>query len=164
MWIVLEVSKVSWYNTTINQLLFFLFFLMLLTYYYIYHPGFRYLAIEEKLNGKYDKFNSNNGFVKEAANENEKRLTEVAQSFSHFSHVFSKGTEIVVDIQGKDFEYTDPQIHSLSIEYGMADRGKRGIKDFFRTHKCNSYCKVLNLTPYTKVKTEVPANDVIDLT
>jgi len=108
--------------------------------------GFRYLAVEKKLEGVYEKFNSNNGFVKAVSEKSKQRPVELAQSFSHFSHVFSKGKEIVVDIQGIGYKYTDPQVHSISMKYGIADRGERGIKDFFRTHICNSYCKSLGLT------------------
>jgi len=120
--------------------------------------GFRYLAVEEKLTGVYEKFNSNNGYVKTVSDKSKRVLTEVAQSFSHFSHVFSQGEEIVVDIQGIGFKYTDPQIHSLSLEYGTADRGERGMKDFFRTHICNSYCKSLGLAIDAQ-----DAQDVINL-
>lgn len=52
---------------------------------------------------------------------------------------------MVVDIQGSGYIYTDPQVHSMSREFGRADRGTSGFKDFFKTHKCNFICKGLNL-------------------
>jgi hypothetical protein len=64
---------------------------------------------------------------------------------SHFSYERSKQTEMVVDIQGDEYAYTDPQLHSLKREFGRADRGLFGIKDFFRTHGCNSICRALEL-------------------
>jgi len=48
---------------------------------------------------------------------------------------------MVVDIQGADFSYTDPQLHSVAKEFGRADRGDSGIRDFFKTHKCNDICR-----------------------
>ena len=64
---------------------------------------------------------------------------------SHFSFEHSKQKEMVVDIQGSGFTYTDPQLHSQDKEYGRADRGNSGFNDFFKTHKCNGICKELCL-------------------
>ena len=52
---------------------------------------------------------------------------------------------MVVDIQGGKYMYTDPQLHSHTKEFGRADRGLAGFKDFFKTHKCNHICKALQL-------------------
>ena len=52
---------------------------------------------------------------------------------------------MVVDIQGDKYMYTDPQLHSRKMEFGRADRGLSGFKDFFKTHKCNTICKALQL-------------------
>lgn len=103
--------------------------------------GFRYLGVEEELRGTYEKWNSNNGFVLDA----DTPQNHVAQAFSHFSYEHSNQNEMVVDIQGSGYAYTDPQLHSKKKEYGRADRGESGFKDFFRTHKCNHICIALGL-------------------
>ena len=51
----------------------------------------------------------------------------------------------MVDIQGSGHSYTDPQLHSKPKEFGRADRGTVGFKDFFKTHKCNFICRGLEL-------------------
>ena len=56
---------------------------------------------------------------------------------------------MVVDIQGVDDLYTDPQIHSIhprdQTRYGMGNLGLRGIGAFFRTHVCDVTCRRLRL-------------------
>ena len=104
--------------------------------------GFRYLAVEKEMKkGEYQKWNSNNGYV----NPTSCRQNEVSQTFSHFSYEQSKEMEMVVDIQGSGYTYTDPQLHSKQKQYGRADRGMSGFKDFFHTHKCNWICRAIGL-------------------
>lgn len=66
-------------------------------------------------------------------------------SISHYTFEKSKGKEMVVDIQGSGYTYTDPQLHSLDKSYGRADRGQVGFDKFFSTHKCNAICMSLGL-------------------
>ncbi|KAL7549164.1 hypothetical protein ACHAWF_012437, partial [Thalassiosira exigua] len=83
------------------------------------HPGgLRYLAVEQYLDGKYEKWNNNGGFV----NKSDCLKCRVAQAFSHFTYEKSQHQEMVVDIQGSGYVYTDPQIHSAKKEFGRADR------------------------------------------
>lgn len=109
--------------------------------------GYRYLAVEERLAGKYEKFNSNNGFVlpRATSGKYEPRV-DVPQAFSHFTYAATGGAEMVVDIQGSGFKYTDPQLHSTDGKYGRADRGRSGFKDFFASHSCNACCRALGLS------------------
>ncbi|KAL7534245.1 hypothetical protein ACHAXR_006685 [Thalassiosira sp. AJA248-18] len=98
--------------------------------------GFRYLAVEDYLEGKYEKWNNNDGFVNKRSPDSIQ--CKVAQAFS-------KRQKIVVDIQGSGNVYTDPQLHSIEKEFGRADRGNAGIEKFFKTHKCNFICRELGL-------------------
>lgn len=93
------------------------------------------------------------------------------QAFSHFSFENSKGKLMVVDLQGvftenvdgtKVYELTDPVIHqrpsgrnsgSGMLDFGRTDRGIKGMKAFFESHKCTDACKFLGLS-------EVKARDV----
>ena len=85
---------------------------------------------------------------------------EVPQAFSHFTYMWTKREKIVCDLQGvldtsqkpPVFEFTDPVIHYKSKSgrrnvFGRTDKGHDGIKDFFKTHKCNNVCKALGLSP-----------------
>ena len=85
------------------------------------------------------------------------------QAFSHFSYQMSKKNLIVVDLQGVlekklngelVYKLTDPAIHQRkkkkknrfrTWKFGRTDRGNKGIKAFFKSHKCNDVCRVLGL-------------------
>ncbi|XP_036134651.1 eukaryotic elongation factor 2 kinase isoform X7 [Molossus molossus] len=68
-------------------------------------PGTPLFHLEHYIEGKYIKYNSNSGFVRD-----DMRLTP--QAFSHFTFERSGHQLIVVDIQGVGDLYTDPQIHT----------------------------------------------------
>ena len=51
-------------------------------------------------------------------------------------------------ILGVDDFYTDPQIHSIDEKgFGIGNLGEIGFRKFFETHKCNSVCVALGLSP-----------------
>ena len=86
------------------------------------------------------------------------------QAFSHFTYEKSKRRLMVVDLQGvftrkrdgtKEYELTDPVIHKRrksrnqtmkKLSFGRTDRGEKGMKAFFETHKCTDACKLLGLS------------------
>lgn len=179
----------------------------------------KFFLIEKLLDGKYEKFNSNNGYICREAREdnnvddeddlvgnmnnlnlgaieegeedeesdddsdvediveklfdekesapiqgsyylNELKSSHIPQAFSHFSYVKSRKKMIIVDLQGvltvneegKDmFELTDPVIHRRNRkagrqwDFGRTDRGKKGINDFLKSHKCSEMCRLLGL-------------------
>ncbi|KAI2489908.1 alpha-kinase [Fragilaria crotonensis] len=169
----------------------------------------KHILIERFLEGEYEKFNNNMGFVKgtslqldlkqgqalvqdnadaglgviqeESEDEDDSdedeydpqesvpapgRYSDVddhlfAQAFSHFSFVKSKRSFMVVDLQGvleiksdgtRKFVLTDPAIHKKNSkgrrgkrDFGRTDRGKKGMRAFFRTHSCSDACRLLGL-------------------
>ncbi len=83
---------------------------------------------------------------------------EVAQAFSHFSHVYSGQKMLICDLQGvydkssHTFNFTDPVIHYHDAKkeskrsrgaYGRTDMGQKGVQNFFRTHECNCLCELI---------------------
>ena len=78
-------------------------------------------AMEEE--GAFVKYNNNSGFVEFGEAEGDHhRLTPHA--FSRFTFDRSAGSLMVVDIQGCDDVYTDPQIHTLAgTDYGDGNLG-----------------------------------------
>ena len=77
--------------------------------------------VKNFISGEYVKHNSNCGFVEDI------NLRSTPHAFSHFTFEFSGHELIVVDIQGVDNLFTDPQIHTFNGEnYGDGNLGIKG--------------------------------------
>eukprot|EP00929_Paragymnodinium_shiwhaense_P003025 TRINITY_DN103403_c0_g1_i1.p1 TRINITY_DN103403_c0_g1~~TRINITY_DN103403_c0_g1_i1.p1 ORF type:complete len:1021 (+),score=109.16 TRINITY_DN103403_c0_g1_i1:71-3133(+) len=102
------------------------------------------------LPGIFLKYNSNSGFVNPDA-----PCSDVAQAFSHFTYISTNGEMMVADLQGvysspKAWKaprllLTDPQVLSRSQRFGHGDLGIKGMRRFFRSHKCGPMCTSLGL-------------------
>jgi len=107
----------------------------------------RIFTAQRFLKGEYIKYNNNYGWKSQSLDSD----NLLAQAFSHFTYEYSMGLMMVVDIQGviqeNELIITDPAIHSyvLKDRFGETNHGKIGMMRFFKTHKCNDYCKKLDL-------------------
>lgn len=122
------------------------------------HSNGEYITVEDYLHGKFEKFNSNTGWVKND--------TLSINAFSHWTYHHSNGQYLVCDLQGIDkfddenggsFELTDPVIMSNDKEFGVTDLGIIGISNWFYHHKCNEFCD-----PNWKKPEKIEKCDAID--
>lgn len=112
--------------------------------------------IEPLLEGKYEKFNTNNGWVSKSP------YSATLQAFSHYTHEQSRKKLVIVDLQGIAFEHelilTDPAIqHMDDSKFGPTNFGQVGIWKFFKSHACNDICNTMGLTPYKHRDSSVAA-------
>jgi hypothetical protein len=112
--------------------------------------------MEKFIEGRMEKMNNNDGYVREESGH-------TAQAFSHFTHHFSKGEMIVVDVQGfvagDRYVLTDPAIHTTKPcgHFGTTNLGRDGVEKFFVSHACNSVCRSLALPEEKSGKSFNPA-------
>lgn len=103
--------------------------------------------VEKRLYQKIQKWNNNSGGVS---------LDDYAstlQSFSHWTHTFTRGRLMVVDLQDvktqeNTYLLTDPAIHFQDLNRYREARtnlGVKGTREFFRTHVCTEVCEKLDL-------------------
>lgn len=104
-----------------------------------YIPGFR-------------KFNSNSGW----ALRSKRTYNRILQALSHFSYVLSNRQLVLCDLQGgvdeenKIIVLTDPAIVTFKgKQFGCADTGRKGMRNFFHHHECNHLCQHLPM-PHDK--------------
>eukprot|EP00435_Cladocopium_sp_Y103_P049461 s508_g14.t3 len=105
-------------------------------------PIGRHATLEPFLEGKYQKYTNNSGFIAEGA--------KLAEAFSHFTFCHSGGQMMVTDLQGFESSiFTDPQIHCVNKEFfGRGNLGSLGMDECFLGHSCNEICAALKLKPH----------------
>ncbi|XP_022097549.1 alpha-protein kinase vwkA-like [Acanthaster planci] len=113
------------------------------------------VAIERYLEGKFEKFNSNRGFV------HAKQMASPG-AFSHFSYIESNKEFLICDLQGvrtnSAYMLTDPAVCSCVQPfgaYGPTDLGIFGVQKFFKKHVCNDLCSGLDKPKFEKLTPDV---------
>ena len=119
-------------------------------------------VIEPFIEGKYEKFNTNNGWVSKSP------YSATLQAFSHYTYEESKKKLVIVDLQGVATEHelilTDPAIqHMDDSKFGPTNFGQVGIWKFFKSHTCNDICTTMGLTPYERRHSHVSPSTVAAL-
>ena len=105
-----------------------------------------YVIVEDYLEGEFQKFISNTGWV----NPECLSIYKLMPTFAHWTWVHTNGNLMVVDLQGVRYTdkyiLTDPCILSLNKEYGATDTAVMGMALFFITHKCTDLCHSFNIS------------------
>ncbi|OMJ65255.1 hypothetical protein SteCoe_38688 [Stentor coeruleus] len=121
--------------------------------------GKNYFSLEPYLEGKYIKFNNNNGFV----NKEIEAMHPLLQTFTHFTYHYTSGILMVVDVQGvindEYYKLTDPAIHTADSKKILRDPtnlGTGGMSAFFASHVCNRFCQILKLKRPEELDTSTP--------
>ena len=103
-----------------------------------------YVVVEDYLEGEFMKWCNNYGYISPKAKS--EHITMPA--FVHWSWLYTKGHEMVCDLQGvrdeNGYHLTDPVILSLNNSYGETDMGIEGMAMFFMNHECNGICNGWN--------------------
>ena len=109
-----------------------------------------FINVEPYLHGFFKKLTNNFTFA--SKNEREK---ELATALTHFSYCESKGTLMIVDIQGwlpkEDsgvIYLTDPQFHTSGMEkFSPYDHQQKGMAEFWKSvhPHCNDLCQAIGL-------------------
>lgn len=115
--------------------------------YEVMHNGVKTAMFsEDLLEGEFIKFNNNADYVFDST------IDLAPQTFSHFSYQKSAKQVLVCDIQGvrsgSNYLLTDPACHKLGtegVEFGDANHGELGMRNFFKAHKCNRFCNEMGL-------------------
>ena len=104
-----------------------------------------YLSLEPFIEGNFVEYNNNRGFVNGNLAEQSNQL---AQGFSHFTFERSRGQFLVSNLHGVGPVLTNPSIHTRDprrFQLRGMNLGEDGFKFFFSTHKCNGFCRMLQL-------------------
>lgn len=114
--------------------------------------------VEPMLEGTFQKFNSNSGYVDDGA--------DFMQGLSHFSYHHTGGKFLLCDLQGGHYDtcyiLTDPVVMSMddTKQYGATDFGSEGISNFFARHKCTRFCRKAWAKPNNpRISSQIPCLD-----
>jgi hypothetical protein len=110
------------------------------------------VTIEQFASGTFQKYVNNDGTISHKKDIEKQRK---AESLVHFSFVKSNRKLLLVDIQGGEYNLTDPEIATVSGIYDNDDHllfcagnlSTEAYLNFFNAHKCNAFCNLLGLVP-----------------
>ena len=111
-----------------------------------------FVTVEEFIEGKFQKYMNNTGEMCKTVSASVP--AQKAESLAHFSYEKSEHKLLVVDMQGSGNHLCDPEIasqdlysHDIDNEFlfSAGNLTYNAINTFTETHKCNTYCRLLDL-------------------
>lgn len=105
-------------------------------------------TIEEYVEGSFSKYINNDGTICFIDND----ITKKAECLAHYTYEKSNFKIMLLDIQGSDYVLYDPEIASAELKadneylFCAGNLSHVAITTFTKYHKCNKYCKAIQLT------------------
>ena len=115
-----------------------------------------YVTVEESIEGTFDKYINGDGEIYEKDGE----ITRKAECLVHYFFKRSEKEVMILDIQGCGCHLFDPEICSKDILsedkilFCTGNLSTMAMNNFIQKHKCNFYCKLLNLS---SLQSDTPA-------
>ena len=112
------------------------------------------VTVEPFVPGDFTKYINNDGRIGNCKSKSMKLLYEKAEALCHFSYEDSGEQLLLVDLQGSGLILYDPEIattvelegeHFEEKFFCGGNLNDEAMDTFFRSHKCNMYCKLLSL-------------------
>ncbi|XP_066933225.1 myosin heavy chain kinase B-like [Clytia hemisphaerica] len=108
------------------------------------------VMVEEFVEGEFKKYINNTGIVQHRSSN--PTLVAKAECLAHFTYEKSEGKFILFYIQGSDYVLYDLEIATSdtavsdgALKFTMGNLTDGAIKNFLSSHKCNKYCKLIEL-------------------
>ena len=111
------------------------------------------ITVEDFVEGSFTKYINNDGSISGNINKTEADILQMAECLTHYSHFKSKGTILLVDIQGSGYTLYDPEIATTDgsfdeqnkLRFCMGNLAVVAKDNFFKQHTCNKFCELADL-------------------
>ena len=109
------------------------------------------VTVEEFIPGSFEKYSNNTALMEQARSDEHLVFIQKAECFMHFSYEVTNKELMVVDLQGVGYQLCDPEIASTvlledgELNFCAGNLSQNAIENFFDNHKCNRFCKMLEL-------------------
>lgn len=110
------------------------------------------VTVEEFVPGDFVKYINNDGDCVESPDKEYDEIFEKAHCLVHFSYLYSKRKLMILDVQGSKYQLYDPEIVTTDLfdtgeefYFCAGNLSEEAIECFKNVHKCNRFCKMLEL-------------------
>ena len=107
----------------------------------------KWVTVEELIKGRFTKYLNNTGILCGTPST----IRDKCECLVHFSYQHSNRELLIVDMQGSDYCYFDPEIASKNLHDGYemlfstGNLSTMATNNFLENHHCNEFCNLLGL-------------------
>ena len=117
------------------------------------------VTVEEFVEGNFFKCVNNDGSITRDCNT-AVEVQNMSECLTHFSFFKSKEQLMLVDIQGSNNLLYDPEVATMQgsfdekneLLFCMGNLSTVALENFFKSHKCNDFCKLVKMVDNSKEK------------